>query len=619
MSKLIKPTPELLIAVVERVPEGFIHVNMLARHIRMTGKKSQPAVADAIELGVLGRIASYYFDPKRQTPERVMLMARWSSPIYPDLSRDKTLKDRPIAERLAERDAQLQQANAPDHVRLVRAVEQTDYGFITQDALCANPDDQAVLDELLKHHVLKRLDTLIYDPLQIGKRTAQEINRQAQLQAQVEAINDFLRAQPDSIYPLSDLYDHFPEQTLAEVMALNGFKTFAISLKRHPYNMIWAYPKGASLPEAKEAALEAVRVPDSEWLPALTLAGDVLRAGATEEDSNQSKVIARSYNVNKVAKRLNLSREAIEQAIRDDVLFTFTDPEDEVRVPAYLVEQAVSDQAYFEQLAGYENIRTRDLAIVEGVNYATIRRRLRRMGLKYGDPQWGDVRGHWNLPDNYDAYLEKKNRLLEERRRQLEAERERKRQLAEAQREEERQARDELRRRLLDAFPTWRHAGRLDQHVSLHIGPPNSGKTHQSIEALVAAGNGWYLAPLRLLAFEIFDRLNQRGVPCNLLTGEEYIPMEGAQITAATIEMFNPFDSGDCIIIDEAQMLADTDRGWAWTRALMEAQAPEIHVIAPTTARDLIVSLVTEAGIPNSIVEHQRLAPIKVAEKPTPL
>ncbi|NJR12542.1 hypothetical protein HC776_01250 [bacterium] len=122
--------------------------------------------------------------------------------------------------------------------------------------------------------------------------------------------------------------------------------------------------------------------------------------------------------------------------------------------------------------------------------------------------------------------------------------------------------------------------------------------------------------PLRLLAFEIFDRLNQRGVPCNLLTGEEYIPIPGATITAATIEMFNPHSSGDVVIVDEAQMLADPDRGWAWTRAMMEAQAPEIHVIGPITIRTLVEQMAVSGDISLDIVEHERLAPIQVAEKP---
>ena len=35
------------------------------------------------------------------------------------------------------------------------------------------------------------------------------------------------------------------------------------------------------------------------------------------------------------------------------------------------------------------------------------------------------------------------------------------------------------------------------------------------------AESGLYLAPLRLLALEVFDKLNIEGVPCSLKTGEE--------------------------------------------------------------------------------------------------
>ena len=145
--------------------------------------------------------------------------------------------------------------------------------------------------------------------------------------------------------------------------------------------------------------------------------------------------------------------------------------------------------------------------------------------------------------------------------------------------------------------------------------PPNSGKTHDSLNTLIEAGSGWYLAPLRLLAYEIYDRLNAQGVLCNLVTGEERIEVQGASITAATIEMFNPNHSGRCIIIDEAQMLANADRGWAWTRALMEAKTPEIHVISSSTACRLIEKLAEAAAISLSVIEHERLTPIEVAPR----
>ena len=70
--------------------------------------------------------------------------------------------------------------------------------------------------------------------------------------------------------------------------------------------------------------------------------------------------------------------------------------------------------------------------------------------------------------------------------------------------------------------------------VRFRLGPTNSGKTHDAFEALKRAPSGVYLAPLRLLAMEIRDRLVAQGIPCNLLTGEEHDLMEGARHTACS-------------------------------------------------------------------------------------
>lgn len=53
------------------------------------------------------------------------------------------------------------------------------------------------------------------------------------------------------------------------------------------------------------------------------------------------------------------------------------------------------------------------------------------------------------------------------------------------------------------------------------MGATNSGKTKNAIDALSSAKNGIYLAPLRLLAWEIHETLANRGKVCNLMTGQE--------------------------------------------------------------------------------------------------
>ena len=93
------------------------------------------------------------------------------------------------------------------------------------------------------------------------------------------------------------------------------------------------------------------------------------------------------------------------------------------------------------------------------------------------------------------------------------------------------------------------------------------------------AESGLYLAPLRLLALEVFDKLNSEGVPCTLKTGEEEKPVQGAKHISSTVEMFHEKDYFEVIVIDEAQMIADKDRGFSWYRAIMKANAKEVHII----------------------------------------
>lgn len=61
----------------------------------------------------------------------------------------------------------------------------------------------------------------------------------------------------------------------------------------------------------------------------------------------------------------------------------------------------------------------------------------------------------------------------------------------------------------------------MRRRIIYHMGPTNSGKTRNAFEALVESKNGIYLAPLRLLAWEIAETLQSRGKVCNLFTGQE--------------------------------------------------------------------------------------------------
>ncbi|HWI64658.1 MAG TPA: helicase-related protein [Symbiobacteriaceae bacterium] len=156
------------------------------------------------------------------------------------------------------------------------------------------------------------------------------------------------------------------------------------------------------------------------------------------------------------------------------------------------------------------------------------------------------------------------------------------------------------------------------RHVTLHIGPTNSGKTHHALQRLAASNKGLYLAPLRLLAWEAAERLNEGGCPTNLLTGEEFIPVEGARVIAATTEMF-PQDVYEVVVVDEAQMVGDPDRGWAWLRALIQADTDELHVCAAPHAEEFLMRMFETLGDHVSVEHNERLVPLRPLPDAVPL
>ncbi len=145
----------------------------------------------------------------------------------------------------------------------------------------------------------------------------------------------------------------------------------------------------------------------------------------------------------------------------------------------------------------------------------------------------------------------------------------------------------------------------------LHVGPTNSGKTHDALQALKSAGNGTYLGPLRLLALEMYDRLNAAGVPCSLLTGEESIPTEGAQVVSSTVELCSFRTHYKVAVIDEAQLITDDERGSSWLKAICCVDADEVHICLAPAALKIVESLVQQFGDPYTVVRHERLVPLE--------
>lgn len=177
----------------------------------------------------------------------------------------------------------------------------------------------------------------------------------------------------------------------------------------------------------------------------------------------------------------------------------------------------------------------------------------------------------------------------------------------------ERQILDQMPKNFPDLYPLARQRKR---RFFLHLGPTNSGKTHQALQAFRAAESGVYLAPLRLLAYEVFERTNLSGVLCDMCTGEEEILVPEAKHLSCTIEMLQQDQHYAAAVIDEAQMLMDEERGAHWTTAILGVWADEVHICAAPNARDILIQLIESCGDDYTVLEHQRQVPLVAEENP---
>ncbi|HEY1564106.1 MAG TPA: hypothetical protein VGF72_05430, partial [Gaiellaceae bacterium] len=132
--------------------------------------------------------------------------------------------------------------------------------------------------------------------------------------------------------------------------------------------------------------------------------------------------------------------------------------------------------------------------------------------------------------------------------------------------------------------------------VIAHLGPTNSGKTHDALRFLIETGNGVYAAPLRMLAQEAHRRLSAEigEERVGLVTGEERIN-PGAPIVCCTAEMAPA--SGETLVLDEVQWAEDEERGSAWTRLLLGGEYRHILLLGAVEALPLVRHAFPQAEI----------------------
>lgn len=167
-------------------------------------------------------------------------------------------------------------------------------------------------------------------------------------------------------------------------------------------------------------------------------------------------------------------------------------------------------------------------------------------------------------------------------------------------------------------YPTeWFPATRgFQREFHLHVGPTNSGKTYHALKRLEQAKTGLYAGPLRLLAHEVYMRLNAAGARCNLITGDERRAADDdpqAPMTSCTVEMVPLNTKIDVAVIDEIQMIGSEDRGWAWTQAVLGVMAKEVHCCGEERTVPIMQELVAMCGEKLIVHRYKRLSPLQMS------
>ena len=184
-------------------------------------------------------------------------------------------------------------------------------------------------------------------------------------------------------------------------------------------------------------------------------------------------------------------------------------------------------------------------------------------------------------------------------------------------------------------FPAdeFERARNIRRKIIMHVGPTNSGKTHHALRALAAANSGVYAGPLRLLAHEVWERLNTGQIAplgeddsigpqakyervCNLCTGEEQKVLHpNAPLLSCTVEMLLYSRVYDVAVVDEIQMIGHPERGSAWFTAVAGLIAHEIHLCGEETAVPIVERLLKDTGDEFIVRRYERLTPLVVEDE----
>src|SRR5437588_8743489 len=184
------------------------------------------------------------------------------------------------------------------------------------------------------------------------------------------------------------------------------------------------------------------------------------------------------------------------------------------------------------------------------------------------------------------------------------------------------QRQSSLKRSMAISFslPSNRDSGARGAGVTAVLGPTNTGKTHLAIERMLGHSSGIIGLPLRLLAREVYNKVEARvgADAVALVTGEEKIKPPSPRYWVSTVEAMPRDLDVAFLAIDEVQLGADLERGHVFTdRILNRRGREETLVLGAQTVRPMIERLLPGAHV----LTRPRLSSLSFAgeKKPTRL
>jgi hypothetical protein len=226
---------------------------------------------------------------------------------------------------------------------------------------------------------------------QINQKNQEAYKRRQDLTTEMKA---WLAVQLDRMVLKKEFINRVDNESDSQSLLSNG-SFFAFQMQ----GQTWVHCVEDHTPEfAKLLDDDAKRAKDELWKTCLNLSGNVIREDGSKGKSPRLMVIARTYTEESAARNLSISTSVIHEAIRQKKITSFRDPDGHIRIPAEFVEKALAREEILEQIAGLTPLRVRNISLVVGISYTSMRGRLKKANLSTTAPLWEEVRGKWGLP-----------------------------------------------------------------------------------------------------------------------------------------------------------------------------------------------------------------------------